>query len=47
MISGVVHMEETKYLIQEMLTEMDETDETFIKTIQAMVRHYLEKKRRR
>jgi len=47
MISGVVHMEETKYLIQEMLTEMDETDETFIKTIQAMIRHYLEKKRRR
>ncbi|WOO34906.1 hypothetical protein R2R35_13975 [Anaerocolumna sp. AGMB13020] len=39
-------MEETKYLIQEMLTEMDETDENFIKTIQAMIRHYLEKKRR-
>lgn len=39
-------MEEIKYSIQEMLTEMDETDKTFIKTIQAMIRHYLEKKRR-
>lgn len=49
MISGVVHMEETKYSIQEMLAEMDETnetDETFMRTIEAMIRHYLEKKRR-